>query len=367
LIDVFDLSIQAAAAFQQLNVGTAKRMADDAFSMAQSWLGEPSAATSFAAILVGQIAYEEGDFVRADAALRGILRGPSDHLPIECLVRGYPIYSLITAHRGTQFEAVQYLLDGEERGRARGSPRLIATCLSAQISLWVGAGALDEARECFARLQDVAHDQRGAYCGRQSTVAMHRVLARARIKLMSMPCRRQVAVLRQLYQGALDWNDYYAAIGLAVRLVEALRLIGETEEASLILARALRISMNTGIFQTFLDGGNHVRAMLIHMYNLPAPDGHDLLPFLSTLVRRLPARPISKESPRRVAAAPRILSPRECHVLQLIGRGMSNKRIARELKLAPETVKSHAKNIFVKLNTQTRAEAVARAIGLRLL
>ena len=161
--------------------------------------------------------------------------------------------------------------------------------------------------------------------------------------------------------------DHYAAIVLAVRLVEALHIIGETEEASLILARALRISMNSGIFQTFLDGGDHVRAMLIHMYNRPAPDAHDLLPFLSTLVRRLAGRPISSESPQRVAAARRILSPRECHILQLIGRGMSNKRIAQELKIAPETVKSHAKHIFVKLNAQTRAEAVARALGLRLL
>ncbi len=161
--------------------------------------------------------------------------------------------------------------------------------------------------------------------------------------------------------------DHYAAIVLAVRLVEALHIIGETEEANLILARALRISMNSGIFQTFLEGGNHVRSMLIHMYNRPAPDGHDLLPFLSTLVRRLPGCPISKESPRGGAAARRILSPRERHILQLIGRGMSNKRIAQELKIAPETVKSHAKHIFVKLNAQTRAEAVARAIGLRLL
>src|ERR1700733_13206032 len=106
VIDVFDLSIQAAVAFQQLNMGIAKRMADDALSMAKSWLGEPSAAASFASSLVGQIAYEEGDMVRAEAALRPILQGPQDRLPIECLVRSYPIYSHIASHRGEQFEAV---------------------------------------------------------------------------------------------------------------------------------------------------------------------------------------------------------------------------------------------------------------------
>jgi LuxR family transcriptional regulator, maltose regulon positive regulatory protein len=46
---------------------------------------------------------------------------------------------------------------------------------------------------------------------------------------------------------------------------------------------------------------------------------------------------------------------------------MSNKRIAQELKIAPETIKSHAKNIVVKLDAPTRAETVARAIGRQLL
>jgi DNA-binding CsgD family transcriptional regulator len=109
------------------------------------------------------------------------------------------------------------------------------------------------------------------------------------------------------------------------------------------------------------------RAMLIRRCNRPAPISQNPLPFLSTLIRRLPGLPISNGSAPKVGAAGRILSPRECCILQLIGRGMSNKRIAQELKIAPETVKSHAKHILVKLSAQTRAEAVARAIGLRLL
>ncbi len=43
------------------------------------------------------------------------------------------------------------------------------------------------------------------------------------------------------------------------------------------------------------------------------------------------------------------LSPRERNILEQIGHGRSNKQIALELGIAPETVKSHVKNIFVKL------------------
>ena len=61
------------------------------------------------------------------------------------------------------------------------------------------------------------------------------------------------------------------------------------------------------------------------------------------------------------------LSARECAVLALIAHGQSNKRVAQRLKIAPETVKSHVKRIFVKLGSKTRAEAVARATELGFL
>jgi ATP/maltotriose-dependent transcriptional regulator MalT len=61
------------------------------------------------------------------------------------------------------------------------------------------------------------------------------------------------------------------------------------------------------------------------------------------------------------------LSTRERSVVLLMGRGLSNKRIARQLSIAPETVKSHAKRIFWKLTVQTRAQAVYRASTLGLI
>jgi ATP/maltotriose-dependent transcriptional regulator MalT len=61
------------------------------------------------------------------------------------------------------------------------------------------------------------------------------------------------------------------------------------------------------------------------------------------------------------------LSARERTIVRLMGHGLSNKRIARQLSIAPETVKSHAKHIFWKLEVQTRAQAVHRAWALDLI
>ena len=60
------------------------------------------------------------------------------------------------------------------------------------------------------------------------------------------------------------------------------------------------------------------------------------------------------------------LSIRECGILELIGQGYSNKRVARTLGISAETVKSHVKRVFIKLDVNTRAHAVARAQSLGL-
>lgn len=55
------------------------------------------------------------------------------------------------------------------------------------------------------------------------------------------------------------------------------------------------------------------------------------------------------------------LTAREAEVLELIARGLDNRRIARQLVLSEKTVRNHVTHIFDKLQVTTRAEAVARA------
>ena len=61
------------------------------------------------------------------------------------------------------------------------------------------------------------------------------------------------------------------------------------------------------------------------------------------------------------------LSQRELIMLQLIAQGLSNREISERLFLALSTVKGHNRNIFDKLQVQSRTEAVARARELGLL
>ncbi len=61
------------------------------------------------------------------------------------------------------------------------------------------------------------------------------------------------------------------------------------------------------------------------------------------------------------------ISDREVEILSLIARGLSKKEIAKLLVISQNTVATHVKNVYQKLNINNRAEAVSKAYRLGLL
>jgi LuxR family maltose regulon positive regulatory protein len=55
------------------------------------------------------------------------------------------------------------------------------------------------------------------------------------------------------------------------------------------------------------------------------------------------------------------LTPKECEVLELLARNLSNKEIGLTMNIHEDTVKWHVKNLFAKLSAGTRKQVVSRA------
>ena len=56
------------------------------------------------------------------------------------------------------------------------------------------------------------------------------------------------------------------------------------------------------------------------------------------------------------------LTERELGILRLVGKGLSNKQIGKELYISDRTVQAHLSNIFSKLGVSSRTEAVMVAV-----
>ncbi len=85
-------------------------------------------------------------------------------------------------------------------------------------------------------------------------------------------------------------------------------------------------------------------------------------------IRLLPRRPLADEFTVNDRALESLaISSREFEVLQLLAVGRSNKEIANQLAISPNTVKTHVAKLFEKLEVRRRTEAIQRARELGVL
>jgi two-component system response regulator DevR len=86
--------------------------------------------------------------------------------------------------------------------------------------------------------------------------------------------------------------------------------------------------------------------------------GHSLIG--PTVTKRV----VAKLSEPNAASTVMNLTVRESQVLPLIAKGMTNRQIGEELKLAEKTVKNYVSSLFTKLGVERRAQAAV--IGAKL-
>src|ERR1700749_677132 len=61
------------------------------------------------------------------------------------------------------------------------------------------------------------------------------------------------------------------------------------------------------------------------------------------------------------------ISPRELDILKELAAGHSNKEIAANLNVSPNTVKTHVARLFEKLDAKRRTDAIAKARELGIV
>ena len=162
-------------------------------------------------------------------------------------------------------------------------------------------------------------------------------------------------------------ND--VALRLGVPLSLALFGAGKTADAWIAFRQVLSVAAPAGVYQTILDNGVEIGTLLSSFKEHAQHTGQsrELLPYVNSLIAGRRARYQLTFTQAPSIAVEEFLSPRERNILELIGQGESNKEIARNLGITPETVKSHVKHIFAKLAVEKRAQAVSRAQSLGLV
>ena len=133
---------------------------------------------------------------------------------------------------------------------------------------------------------------------------------------------------------------------------------GNSNLAEETLARALKMAEPERYIRSFLDEGPALAAILYKLVGSNAT----ISPYAGEILRAFGMQAM-KTQDKEVASNELIepLSDREMEVLQCLVEGLSNREIANKLTVSLSTVKTHTRNIYAKLEANSRTQAIAQA------
>jgi LuxR family maltose regulon positive regulatory protein len=369
-----EISEQCADAmleFQKLRPVLAGRLAEHALQTARERLGCDSSATRLPAVLLAESLYEQGRLEEADNLLRFRIPAIRSSGSLECAARAHVVLARVSMHRGQRELALSFLREARALGERHRWARLVAVSTAECCHILLEAGDIAAAGDSFRELVALVERSTAIAATVQHAMRMQLALLEFRLAISSGFCDEAAAGLTQLCEEqALGNSDARWTLQLQLQLAASHARANRVPLARDILTRALKTGAGNGLCMSFIDAGPFVRELIATLCHEP-PVGDleilDLLPYSRNLLRHFDRAATPNGSKRLTNEVNQPLTKRESGVLQLIADGLSNKRIAQRLDITPETVKSHAKNIFFKLAAQTRAQAVSRAEALGMI
>jgi ATP/maltotriose-dependent transcriptional regulator MalT len=364
LATIIGPTFEAVVEAEQLRLAIATRLARSAHVRAVSRFGKRSPVTARAAVILAGLLYEEGHCDGLDTLVMESLAEVRTSGDDESAMRGYRVLARLAARRGDTEFAFLILKEAEVLAAARDWPGMMAESLMLRTQLLIKEGRTRDAVICTERIETLARNH-SCDDALQASLA----LARAHVLIATGDVRRGAMILRELKAVSSCKRNSYWALQLSVQLADALLGCGDHAEGRAMLIQSLQVGARAGVYQTFVDAGAHVAEFLLSLNHATPLDSRlppELRPYIGSILADR-AQQRAHTLPNRASRVTESLSPREHSVLRSMSYGLSNKRIAQELQIAPETVKSHVKGIFIKLAVQTRAHAVSTAGALGLI
>jgi LuxR family maltose regulon positive regulatory protein len=141
---------------------------------------------------------------------------------------------------------------------------------------------------------------------------------------------------------------------------------GDLRQACASLEAALQAAAGLRDHRVFLDAGGDLAPLLRRVGQQPGLSA-DVQRLVDTLRDDPGMSAAVDRDPNALNRAVEPLSRQELQVLRMLGAGYSNQEIGKALFISGNTVKTHLRHIYAKLDVKTRTAAVSRAAALHLL
>jgi len=172
-------------------------------------------------------------------------------------------------------------------------------------------------------------------------------------------------LLREISARNQSWNLVNQEIEAGALRSIALEKLDHAEKAVACLGETLQLAAPGGWVRPFLEQGPAMAALMARL-----DKQHDISDFgrhvMSVFSEETAPEVVEAVNQPGVVESdsgiPETLTNRELAILELLAQRLQNKEIAARLFVSPETVKSHLKRLYDKLNVHNRRDAAAIAV-----
>ena len=220
--------------------------------------------------------------------------------------------------------------------------------------VWVAQGKLGEALD-WAREQDLSAQDDLCYLREFEHITLARVLlARYKSDRANHSILEVMGLLERLLQAAEEGGRKGSSIEILILQSLAYHMKGDSPAALVPLERALTLGEPEGYVRIFVDEGQPMTALLEAAVKKKIA--------LNYVRRLLSAFGKAEDKPPAKQVMIERLSEREREVLRLLRTDLSGPDIARELIVSLNTLRTHTKNIYGKLEVNNRRAAVLSSL-----
>ncbi|TFD62593.1 helix-turn-helix transcriptional regulator [Cryobacterium suzukii] len=339
----------------------AQRLYERALQLAAEQGEPPPQSTADLHVGISELLREHNDLSAATDHLAGSEALGDDASTHENRYRWFVAMARIREAEG-QLDAAVDLLDSAERLYRRGFFPEVRPIAAMRARVWITQGRLAEAR-AWASERGLSTADEPSYLREFEHITL------ARLVIARHPVDRDQGTIQEA-TGLLDRLLAVAEAAERTGTVNEILILqalahsaqGHAAQSLRALDRVLVQAEPEGYVRLFLDEGAPMAVLL------RAATNKGLAPAYVRLLDRTFRQAGNTTVPRTATAQPlAALSERELHVVRLMATELTGPQIARELYVSVNTLRTHIKHIFGKLEVNSRPAAVRRAEALGLI